>query len=84
MSRMEFFLRDRDLACQQLEPHSAMWEVCNNERYLMAGYIVVWELLRARGDASCYNAQDRFLEKSHCLRVLCRERRYRDPREAGA
>jgi hypothetical protein len=80
--RMEVFLHDRELACGQLQPHSGMWELCTSERHVMYNYMAVWDLLRGRGDS--YEAQDRFLDDTLCLWVLGRERRFRDPREAGA
>jgi hypothetical protein len=75
--RMEFFLHDRELACQQLKPHSAMWEVCRIEQYTMQNYIAVWDGLRVRGDTYWYTAQDQFLEDMLCLLQLGRVRDHR-------
>ena len=80
--RMESFIRDREVACGQLEPHSRVWELFKFQKEQMSRSITTWDKIRVRGDENWYRYQISFLEQT--MGVLGPEDHFRDPKEVGA
>ena len=80
--RMESFIRERELKCGLLQPHSPLWELFHGQKEKMSRSMARWDQFRVRGDELWYRHQIRFVDEA--IRVLGPEEPYWDPEEVGA